>query len=75
MDVITKGGNYGWSIYEGTLPFNLEQSTRENTSDSTDLIFPLMGYNHSDVNKKEGSAAISGGYFYRSTTDPCTHGR
>ncbi|PQQ06731.1 HIPL1 protein [Prunus yedoensis var. nudiflora] len=30
-----------------------------------------MGYNHSDVNKAEGSASITGGYFYRSTTDPC----
>lgn len=71
IDVITKGGNYGWSIYEGHLPVN---SSKGNASDSTDLIFPAMGYNHNDVNKKEGSAAISGGYFYRSTTDPCMYG-
>ncbi|KAI3696546.1 hypothetical protein L1987_79564 [Smallanthus sonchifolius] len=68
IDVITKGGNYGWSIYEGHLPVD---SANMNMSD---LIFPAMGYNHSDVNKKEGSAAITGGSFYRSTTDPCMYG-
>lgn len=74
IDVITKGGNYGWSTYEGHLPVDSLQPTKGNTSDSTDLIFPAMGYNHYDVNKKEGSAAISGGYFYRADTDPCMYG-
>ncbi|KAL7240909.1 hypothetical protein ACSBR2_006536 [Camellia fascicularis] len=73
VDVITKGGNYGWSVYEGPL-FNPQQSLRGNTSaNSIDLIFPVVGYNHSSVNHL-GSAAISGGYFYRSSTDPCTYG-
>ncbi|KAJ9554457.1 hypothetical protein OSB04_018502 [Centaurea solstitialis] len=74
IDVITKGGNYGWNIYEGHLPVDSQKSSKGNKSDATDLIFPAMGYNHYDVNKKEGSAAISGGYFYRSTTDPCMYG-
>ncbi|KAF5778097.1 putative quinoprotein glucose dehydrogenase (PQQ, quinone) [Helianthus annuus] len=74
IDVITKGGNYGWSIYEGHLPVDSQQSSKNNISDSTDVIFPAMGYNHYDVNKKEGSAAITGGRFYRSTTDPCMYG-
>ncbi|CAK7322905.1 unnamed protein product [Dovyalis caffra] len=34
-----------------------------------------MGYYHSDINKNEGSASITGGYFYRSQTDPCMFGR
>lgn len=37
-------------------------------------IFPIMWYKHSDVNQKEGSASITGGYFYRSSTDPCLYG-
>ncbi|GKA76633.1 HIPL1 protein-like protein, partial [Tanacetum coccineum] len=53
IDVITKGGNYGWSTFEGHLPVDSQQ-TKGNTSDSIDLIFPAMGYNHYDVNKKEG---------------------
>ncbi|XP_057949199.1 HIPL1 protein-like [Malania oleifera] len=74
VDVITKGGNYGWHVYEGPLLFNTQQF-RGKTAEPTSLIFPILGYNHSDVNKKEGSAAIMGGYFYRSMTDPCMYGR
>ncbi|PHT88115.1 HIPL2 protein [Capsicum annuum] len=77
VDIITKGGNYGWRIYEGTRLFTPPKSPAENTSmiSSINPIFPVMGYNHSDVNKNEGSASITGGYFYRSTTDPCMSGR
>lgn len=73
VDLITKGGNYGWRLYEGPYPFNL---TGGNTTlQSTSLIFPVLGYNHSEVNKKEGSASITGGYVYRSKTDPCMYER
>ncbi|OIV97086.1 hypothetical protein TanjilG_14000 [Lupinus angustifolius] len=76
VDLITKGGNYGWRVYEGPHLFNPTQSPGGNTSlKSINPIFPIMGYNHSDVNKNEGSASIIGGYVYRSTTDPCTYGR
>jgi hypothetical protein len=77
VDIITKGGNYGWSLYEGHIPLNVKRYSPKNTSDSadvTDPIFPVLGYTHADINKKIGSAAISGGYFYRSTTDPCIYG-
>ncbi|XP_041010853.1 HIPL1 protein-like [Juglans microcarpa x Juglans regia] len=70
VDIITKGGNYGWSVFEGPFPYNPHQSP----ANSTNPIFPVLGYNHSDVNDNEGSAAISGGYFYRSLTDPCMFG-
>lgn len=76
VDLITKGGNYGWRAYEGPYKFTPKDSPGGNTSlDSIDPIFPLAGYNHSEVNKNEGSASITGGYFYRSTTDPCMYGR
>ncbi|XP_015967680.1 HIPL1 protein [Arachis duranensis] len=76
VDLITKGGNYGWSVYEGPYLFNPTQSVGGNTSvKSINSIFPILGYNHSVVNKNEGSASITGGYVYRSTTDPCTYGR
>ncbi|CAN4116232.1 unnamed protein product [Withania somnifera] len=42
--------------------------------DFIDPIFPVLGYSHSDINKEVGSAAISGGYIYRSKTDPCIYG-
>ncbi|PSS07859.1 HIPL1 protein [Actinidia chinensis var. chinensis] len=76
VDIITKAGNYGWRAYEGPYLFTPKQAPGGNTSlNSISPIFPVMGYNHSEVNKNEGSASITGGYFYRSMTDPCMHGR
>uniref|UniRef100_A0A5B7CBP7 Putative HIPL1 protein-like isoform X1 n=1 Tax=Davidia involucrata TaxID=16924 RepID=A0A5B7CBP7_DAVIN len=75
VDIITKGGNYGWRVYEGPILFSPQETPGGNTTaDSINPIFPVVGYSHSDVNKKEGSAAISGGFFYRSVTDPCMYG-
>ncbi|KAL5747346.1 hypothetical protein ACOSP7_024344 [Xanthoceras sorbifolium] len=76
VDIITRGGNYGWRLHEGLYPFS-PQTTPGGTTplNSVSLIPPILGYNHSEVNKNEGSASITGGYFYRSTTDPCMYGR
>ncbi|XP_011086425.1 HIPL1 protein [Sesamum indicum] len=74
VDIISKGGNYGWRVYEGPLVFQPQKTPGGNTSaDSIDPIFPVLGYSHSNINQL-GSAAISGGYFYRSQADPCTYG-
>lgn len=74
--MITKYGNYGWRVYEGPYVYTPPTTPGGNTSAKfTSLIFPVMGYNHSDVNINEGSASITGGYFYRSMTDPCLYGR
>ncbi|KAI3976018.1 hypothetical protein MKX01_016701 [Papaver californicum] len=43
--------------------------------ESSKTITPEMGYAHSSVNPYEGSAAITGGYFYCSKTDPCMYGK
>lgn len=76
MDLISKGGNYGWRVYEGPNLYTTFQTPGGNTTPgSINAIFPVMGYYHSDVNKKEGSASITGGYIYRSQTDPCMYGR
>ncbi|KAK4844597.1 hypothetical protein QYF36_022170 [Acer negundo] len=76
VDVITKGGNYGWRLYEGPYPYTPPATPRGTTPlNSVIAIPPVLGYNHSEVNKIEGSASITGGYFYRSTTDPCMYGR
>ncbi|KAL2492801.1 HIPL1 protein [Abeliophyllum distichum] len=76
VDVITKYGNYGWRAYEGPYVYTPRTSPGGNTSvNSIRPIFPVMGYNHSDVNTNEGSASITGGYFCRSMADPCMYGR
>ncbi|RWR72615.1 HIPL1-like protein isoform X1 [Cinnamomum micranthum f. kanehirae] len=76
VDLISKGGNYGWRVYEGPDLYTPLQTPGGNTTPgSINAIFPVMGYYHSDVNKKVGSASITGGYIYRSLTDPCMYGR
>ncbi|CAH2079965.1 unnamed protein product, partial [Thlaspi arvense] len=68
VDMITKGGNYGWHYYEGPLLFNPSKNT--NSTKISNPISPVMWYNHSEGS----SASITGGYFYRSSTDPCLYG-
>lgn len=76
VDIITKNGNYGWRVFEGPDLFSPTQTPGGNTSlNSIRPIPPVMGYDHSEVNKNEGSASITGGFFYRATTDPCLNGR
>ncbi|PIA40240.1 hypothetical protein AQUCO_02500142v1 [Aquilegia coerulea] len=76
VNLITKGGNYGWHIYEGYSLYKAPGSPEANSSiSSVNTILPVMGYSHSDVNKNEGSASITGGYVYRAQTDPCMNGR
>ncbi|KAK2663914.1 hypothetical protein Ddye_002488 [Dipteronia dyeriana] len=76
VNIITRGGNYGWRLYEGPYTYTPPATPGGTTPlNSVIPIPPVLGYNHSEVNKIEGSASITGGYFYRSTTDPCMYGR
>ncbi|KAL5814016.1 hypothetical protein ACOSQ4_024657 [Xanthoceras sorbifolium] len=76
VDIVTKGGNYGWRVYEGHSIFHPAKSPGGNTSaTSINPIFPVMGYYHSETGINVGSASIAAGYFYRSMTDPCMYGR
>ena len=76
VDLISKGGNYGWCVYEGPLVYDPPSTPGGNTLlRSINTIPPIMGYNHSDVNTNIGSASIMGGYVYRGSADPCLSGR
>ncbi|KAF8732006.1 hypothetical protein HU200_015956 [Digitaria exilis] len=76
VDLVIKGGDYGWRVFEGTEPYTPLSTPGGNTSvASIDAIGPIMGYAHNAVNSNVGSASITGGYVYRSTVDPCLAGR
>jgi len=71
IDLVVKGGNYGWNLKEGTFRFNPVDG-----SDSTDLtglpiglIDPVAEYDHDD-----GSAVI-GGFLYRGSALPDLAGK
>ena len=58
VDVVTKGGNYGWSGREGTLPFGNRPAT------ANAFIDPVWQYDH-QVGK-----SITGGFVYRGKAIP-----
>ncbi len=56
IDIITRGGNYGWRVFEGTLCTNLDPSL----CSSGNFIPPIVEYDH-----EGGRCSIIGGYVYR----------
>jgi uncharacterized protein (TIGR03437 family) len=54
IDIITRGGNYGWRVFEGS------QCTSIDPCDSSRFIPPIYEYDHSG-----GRCSVTGGYVYR----------
>jgi len=59
IDVIEKGGNYGWRIMEGFNCFNPSSNC-----DQTGLTLPIVDYGRSD------GQSVTGGYIYRGSVHP-----
>ncbi len=64
IDIIQKGGNYGWSVREGLHPFG-----KNGNRSSQGMIDPIFEYNH-DVGK-----SITGGSVYRGEKVPELQGK
>jgi uncharacterized repeat protein (TIGR03806 family) len=56
---IEKGGNYGWSVSEGSHPFRPERKLGP-----TPILKPIVEHPHSDFR------SITGGYLYRGSKNP-----
>jgi len=63
VDIITKGGNYGWRCYEGNNAFNTANCLAQNSYDA-----PIYEYDHSE------GFSITGGYVYRGNAIPSLFG-
>lgn len=57
IDIVKKGGNYGWRIVEGTHCHNAE-NTPDTTCDKTGIIMPIDEYSHSV------GVSVMGGHVY-----------
>lgn len=64
IDLVTNGGNYGWSVMEGTLGFKDIPGV-----DKADLIPPIWEYRH------DQGKSVTGGYVYQSGAIPDLIGR
>jgi glucose/arabinose dehydrogenase len=64
VDIITKGGNYGWRIKEGFHDFNIPDGASKSS-----LIDPIYEYDH------DKGVSITGGYIYRGKAIPELQGK
>lgn len=67
IDIVVKGGNYGWRVKEGTKCFNfLKPNDHPASCEDTGMIDPIIEYNNCGA-KPKGCKGISitGGYVYR----------
>jgi glucose/arabinose dehydrogenase len=65
VDIITKGGNYGWRVYEGTQCTNLDSTL----CNPANYVAPVFQYGHSG-----GRCSVTGGYVYRGTQGTLPNG-
>ena len=76
VDLVTRGGNYGWRLKEGThcfspqTPNNPPASCASTGPDGSTLISPVIEYTHPDP-----GIVVVGGYVYRGKTLPQFAGR
>lgn len=64
IDLIRKGGNYGWRIREGSHPFNKKDVAPE----GVELIEPVVDYPRTD------GISVTGGHVYRGTNRESAEG-
>ena len=70
INIITKGGNYGWNLKEGSFRFlaDLGQISDDLSGLPSDLIDPVAEYDHGD------GISITGGYVYNGNALPVLTG-
>jgi glucose/arabinose dehydrogenase len=62
IDIIVKGGNYGWNIFEGNHCFSPP-------CDTSGLVMPIWEYNH------DTGRSVTGGFVYRGIEVPELNGK
>lgn len=64
VDVVARGGNYGWNVYEGAMPYR-----NPDRRPPRDFAAPVFTYGH------DAGCSITGGYVYRGRAVPALVGR
>jgi len=69
INILSKGGNFGWNITEGNYCFNFPEVKELSECDTNNMIFPVASYNHTRSNLIGGYATI-GGLTYTGVSHP-----
>jgi glucose/arabinose dehydrogenase len=71
VNIITKGGNYGWRVREGKHCFDyVNPNTHPATCESAGMIDPVLEYKNCNVTADCKGLSITGGYVYRGSHGP-----
>ncbi|NKC11356.1 MAG: hypothetical protein GKR94_03870 [Gammaproteobacteria bacterium] len=66
IDIVRKGGNYGWRLKEGSHCFDyLNPNKHPASCDDAGMIDPIIEYNNCNVTEDCKGISITGGYVYR----------
>lgn len=77
VNLVEKGGNYGWNIKEGTRCFREDDCPDETPADVRNgepLIDPIIEYPHSAEGADVTGVSVIGGYVYRGSELPALDG-
>lgn len=81
IDVIERGGNYGWNIREGihcfdpNAPTNPPATCADTDAEDRPLIDPILEYPHADEQGEPFGIAVVAGYVYRGSAIPSLAGK
>jgi glucose/arabinose dehydrogenase len=71
VDIVAKGGNYGWRVKEGKHCFDyVNPNTHLPSCDSAGMIDPIMEYKNCNVTQDCKGLSITGGFVYRGSHQP-----
>lgn len=82
VDIVVKGGNYGWRIREGRQCFDVKAPTvapadcPKTGANGEPLLDPIIEYKNSKAHRRDGlGISITGGYVYRGKALPQWQGK
>jgi glucose/arabinose dehydrogenase len=71
VDIVTRGGNYGWRVKEGKHCFDYANpNTHPASCESAGMIDPIIEYPNCNVTQNCKGMSVTGGYVYRGSHGP-----
>ena len=71
VDIVTKGGNYGWRVKEASKCFDfVNPNTHPASCESAGMIDPIIEYPNCNVTQDCKGLSITGGFVYRGSHQP-----